>query len=244
MVMKGNIEKLEHGVSYLLSDNNPACVGRYTRPQTHTTPQDLNNCKRGIQKLSSLEADVDIKLSKLSGEYQSLFDDIGNHCKPWASEQKLYCESLNETLSGLKLKLSKAITDIKNNLTPSVQALAKFSVAKGKKRTRSQKENRRKAEKRKQERLQVAVLKTLKNITLDGWTIENLRFPEGYSINSQHCLCEEELNTNNLDRIKRSAVEHLNILRNQGLFAMDAFAVIENTIERVPDNDDIEGTQL
>ena len=42
-----------------------------------------------------------------------------------------------------------------------------------------------------------------------------------------------------LDRIKRSAVEHLNILRNQGLFAMDAFAVIENTIERVLDNDDI-----
>ena len=68
----------------------------------------------------------------------------------------------------MKLKLSKAITDIKNNLTPSVQALAKFSVAKGKKRTRSQKENRRKAKKRKQERLQVAVLKTLKNITLDG----------------------------------------------------------------------------
>ena len=85
------------------------------------------------------------------------------------------------------------------------------------------------------------MLKTLKNITLDGWTIENLCFPEGYSINStsQHCLCEEELNTNNLDRIKRSAVEHLNILRNQGLFAMDAFAVIENTIERVLDNDDI-----
>ena len=85
------------------------------------------------------------------------------------------------------------------------------------------------------------MLKTLKNITLDRWTIENLCFPEGYSINStsQHCLCEEELNTNNLDRIKRSVVDHLNILRNQGLFAMDAFAVIENTIERVLDNDDI-----
>ena len=45
--MKGNIEKLEHDVSYLLSDNNPACVGRYTKLQVHTTPQDLNNCKRG-----------------------------------------------------------------------------------------------------------------------------------------------------------------------------------------------------
>ena len=143
-------------------------------PHIHPTPKDLNSSKRGIQELSSFEADVDAKLIKLSGEYQSLFDDKGSKCKPWASEQKLYCESLNEKLSCLKQKLSKAVTDIKNNLTPSVQALRRFSAAKGKKRTRSQKENIRKAKKRKQERLQAAVFKTMKNITLNLWTIENL----------------------------------------------------------------------
>ena len=141
--LKGEIEKLEHNVSYLLlSDKNPACFGRYTRPHIHPTPKD-------IQELSSLEAEVDAKLIKLSGEYQNLFDDKGSKCKPWALEQKLYCESLNEKLSCLKQKLSKAVTDIKNNLTPSVQALSRFSAAKGKKRTRSQKENRRKAKKKK-----------------------------------------------------------------------------------------------
>jgi len=151
--LKGEIEKLEHNVSYLLSAKNPACFGRYTRPHIHPTRKDLNSCKRGIQELSSLEADVDAKLIKLPGEYQSLFDDKGSKCKPWASEQKLYCESLNEKLSCLKQKLSKAVTDIKNNLTPSVQALSRFSAAKGKKRTRSQKENRRpKKENRKDSR--------------------------------------------------------------------------------------------
>ena len=109
----------------------------------------------------------------------------------------------------------------------------------GEKRTRSQKENRRKAKKkRKQERLQAAVFKTMKNITLDLWTIENLCFPEGDNISStsQHSLCEEELNVDNLARLKRSAVEHLHIMRNQGLFAMDKFELVDNTIKRVLDS--------
>ena len=142
-------------------------------------------------------------------------------------------------MSCLKQKLSKAVTDIKNNLTPSVEALSRFSAAKGKKRTRSQKENRRKAKKkRKQERLQAAVFKTMKNITLDLWTIENLCFPEGDNISStsQHSLCEEELNVDNLAGLKRSAVEHLHIMRNQGLFAMDAFELVDNTIKRALDS--------
>jgi len=233
--LKGAIEKLEHNVSYLLSDKNPACFGQYTTPHIHPTPKDLNNCKRGIQELSSIKADVDAKLIQLSGEYQGLFDDKGNKCKKWASEQKLYCESLNEKLSCLKQKLSKALTDIENNLTPSAQALSRFSAAKGKKRTRSQKENRRKAKKRKEERFQSAVYKTMKSITLDLWTIENLCFPEGYNISStsQHSLCEEELNIDNFDSLGRSAAEHLTIMKNQGLFALDAFEVVDNTIQRI-----------
>ena len=78
----------------------------------------------------------------------------------------------------------------------------------------------------------------MKNITLDLWTIENLCFPEGYNISStsQHSLCEEELNADNLARLKRSAVEHLHIMRNQGLFAMDAFELVDNTIKRALDS--------
>ena len=73
----------------------------------------------------------------------------------------------------------------------------------------------------------------MKNITLDLWTIENLCFPEGYNISStsQHSLCKEELNVDNLARLKRSAVEHLHIMRNQGLFAMDSFELVDNTIK-------------
>ena len=138
----------------------------------------------------------------------------------------------------VKLKLSKAVTEIKNNLTPSVQALNRFSAAQGKKTTRSQNENRRKTKKRKQERLQAVVFKTMKNITLDLWIIENLCFPEGYNISStsQHSLCVEELNVDNLARAKRSAVKNLHIMRNQGLFAIDAFELVANTIKRVLDS--------
>ena len=36
--------------------------------------------------------------------------------------------------------------------------------------------------------------------------------------------------------MKRSAIEHLHIMRNQGLFAMDAFELVDNTIKRVVDS--------
>ena len=82
------------------------------------------------------------------------------------------------------------------------------------------------------------MFKTMKNITLDLWTIENLCFLKGYNISStsKHSLCEEELNVENLARLKKSAVEQLHIMRNQGLFAMDAFELVDNTIKRVLDS--------
>ena len=39
-----------------------------------------------------------------------------------------------------------------------------------------------------------------------------------------------------LARLKRSAVEHLHIMSNQGLFAMEAFELVDNTIKRVLDS--------
>ena len=82
------------------------------------------------------------------------------------------------------------------------------------------------------------MFKTMKNITLDLWTIEKHCFPEGYNISStrQPSLCEEELNVDNLARLKRNAVEHLHIMRNQGLFAMDAFELADNKIKSVLDS--------
>ena len=56
--LKGEFEKLEPNVSYLLSDKNPACFGRYTRPHIHPTPKALNSCKRGIQELSSPRLEI------------------------------------------------------------------------------------------------------------------------------------------------------------------------------------------
>ena len=66
------------------------------------------------------------------------------------------------------------------------------------------------------------MFKKMKNITLDLWIVENLCFPEVDNISTsstiQHPLCEEELNVDNLAKLKRSAVEHLHIMRNQGLY--------------------------
>jgi len=66
------------------------------------------------------------------------------------------------------------------------------------------------------------------------WTSENLCFPEGYNISStsQHSLGKDEPNVDNLAKLKRSAVKHLHIMRNQGLFAMDVFELVDNTIKK------------
>ena len=161
---------------------------------------------------SSLEADVDAKLIKLSGEYQSLFDDKGSKCKPWASEQKLYCESLNEKLSCLKQKLSKAVTDIKNNFNTFSAGIKQIFCCQGEKENKKSEGEQKKGQKKKTGKTPGSCVQNNEEHYpgLNLWTIENLCFPEGYNISStsQNFLCEEELNVDNLARLKRSAVEH------------------------------------
>jgi len=61
---QNELEKLEHDISYRLSEANPACFGKYTKPLTHPIkPQDASNCKRGIQELSHFEAELKSKMT-------------------------------------------------------------------------------------------------------------------------------------------------------------------------------------
>ena len=60
--------------------------------------------------------------------------------------------------------------------------------------------------------MEANLLKEMKQITLDCWVVENLCFPEGYTISltSAHSLCEDELDHEYLANLsKRSAIDTL-----------------------------------
>jgi hypothetical protein len=61
--------------------------------------------------------------------------------------------------------------------------------------------------------------------------VDHLCFPEGHTLtcSSQHSLCEYELNIEFLNKLNKSSdAEMLNILIDQGCFALDAYELIEN----------------
>lgn len=101
--------------------------------------------------------------------------------------------------------------------------------------SRRKKENNRKARNRKRERDESAAQSLLLQL-VDEYKFNNICFPEGYSssMNSQHALCEEEINVDVLENLsKRSSVKVLEHLISQGCFSLDALQTVEHTMERL-----------
>ncbi|XP_001630864.2 uncharacterized protein LOC125563082 [Nematostella vectensis] len=227
---KTETEKIEQKLNYILSNDNNACFGKYLGSLPCISPADVSNCERGVKELSCLEKALLARKSETENSYGELFIASGRHSHAWAKEQEKYYESqighlkgLIDTITNAKSKLISIGVTYKS--LSSVSLKKKSSLAK-----RRRKENACKAKKRKRKREDTAMHKLIVKLT-DEFTY-TLCFPDGYNValQSQHAVCEDEINTEALGLLKSCDIMKLDLLFNQGFFALDALAIIGQTI--------------
>ncbi len=234
--LKLKCEKLEKRLNYFLSEDNSACCGQYLIPLNNVKPTDIDHCQRGVKEISMIEESILKEKSEIQRNYEMLFDKKGQHCKPWAKEQRQYYETLLENLKILLDTTEDGKSKLSLNLSRCKKAFSTIACTKKSSQVkRRRKENKRKARKRKRQREESSAQNLMEQLVGD-YTFRELCFPDGYckDIGSQHAITEDELSLEVLQDLKtKSSVKVLELLSNQGCFALDAFCVIGQTIDRL-----------
>lgn len=183
------LERVKNDLDVLFAEGNEASCLKFLKLNTaNNRPHHLDTISRGLTKLDKLKSQLEKKEKELSSNIQKLFTK--NKLKEWATEQYKYSKSQLQEISHLMEDIN---TKSEKLLIAKTKLQQIFRGIKNKdKRARKIKENKRKAAKRKTQRLNRTIAE-LKSKLIDS----------SKELGDNICITKEMLQMGQLQKLRR-----------------------------------------
>lgn len=157
------VEEIQKKLHFMKGDNKAAC-GKYLNASYVPKPNDVTVLSQHISKLNEMKNNVTQLKADVLAFDQSLFDKSGRKLNSGKTVQHSYNTSTAEKLNSIEQEISAFITQISEKANELSNTFKGILTKKHTSKCRKRKENNRKAQKRKQARLENTTVVILQKI--------------------------------------------------------------------------------